>query len=168
MVDGQWSTAASLRGPALLVTASLAPFQVHFLRGDVCTGSLQMSGAFQDLRVWQDAMSLAAMDYRTPNGFPRHELYGMMSQMRRAAVSVTSNIAEGKGHRSDREFVHYLYHARGSLYELQTQVLLAHELAYLSADAKESLIASITTVARSLTGLIRSMDCEAAVAGKRV
>jgi four helix bundle protein len=65
------------------------------------------------------------MVYRTTNGFPPHELYGMMSQMRRAAVSVTSNIAEGKGHRSDREFVHHLYHARGSLYELQTQVLLA-------------------------------------------
>ena len=63
-----------------------------------------MPSSFRDLRVWQEAMKLTAEIYRGRIGFPRHELYGLSSQMRRAAVSVPSNIAEGKGHRSDKEF----------------------------------------------------------------
>lgn len=70
-------------------------------------------------------MKLAAEVYRCTEGFPKHEVYGLTSQIRRASVSVPSNIAEGKGHRSEREFSHYLYHARGSLFELETQLLLA-------------------------------------------
>ena len=72
-------------------------------------------------------MKLTAEVYRGTISFPRHELYGLSSQMRRAAVSVPSNIAEGKGHRSDKEFSHFLYHARGSLLELETQLLIAEE-----------------------------------------
>jgi four helix bundle protein len=75
--------------------------------------------SFRDLGVWQEAMKLTAEVYRGTISFPRHELYGLSSQMRRAAVSVPSNIAEGKGHRSDKEFSHFLYHARGSLLELE-------------------------------------------------
>ncbi len=63
-----------------------------------------MSGSYQDLRVWQQAMTLAAEVYGATERFPRHELYGLTSQIRRAAISVPSNIAEGKGHRSDKEF----------------------------------------------------------------
>ncbi len=63
-----------------------------------------MSASFKDLRVWQEAMKLAVDVYRTTAEFPRHELYGLSNQLRRAAVSIPSNIAEGKGHRSDREF----------------------------------------------------------------
>ncbi len=117
-----------------------------------------MSGSFQDLRVWQQAMTLAAAAYKATELFPKHELYGMTSQIRRAAVSVASNIAEGKGHRSDREFLHFLFHARGSLFELETQILLAQQLQYMSEEKTKELIGLVTVVARSLTGLINSLD----------
>jgi four helix bundle protein len=67
------------------------------------------NSSFQDLRIWQESMDLTVEIYRATNGFPRHEIYGLVSQMRRAAVSVPSNIAEGKGHRSDPEFVRFLF-----------------------------------------------------------
>src|SRR5271168_1054435 len=79
-----------------------------------------MSASFKDLLVWQDGMKLAIEVYRVTAEFPRRELYGLSQQLRRAAVSVPSNIAEGKGHRSNREFGHFLLHARGSLLEVQT------------------------------------------------
>jgi four helix bundle protein len=73
------------------------------------------SSSFRDLRVWQEAMILAREIYKITAGFQRHEVYGLSQQLRRAAVSVASNIAEGKGHLSDKEFVHFLFHERGSL-----------------------------------------------------
>ena len=78
------------------------------------------ASSFRDLRVWQQAMDLALETYRATGAFPKYELYGLAQQMRRAAVSVASNIAEGKGHRSDKEFQRFLFHARGSLLELET------------------------------------------------
>jgi len=83
------------------------------------------ASSFQDLRVWQEAMQLAVEIYRSTADFPKHELYGLSQQIRRAAVSLPSNIAEGKGHHSNKEFVHFLFHARGSLLEGQTQLILA-------------------------------------------
>ncbi len=74
--------------------------------------------------------------------------------MRRAAVSVPSNIAEGKGHYSDKELLHHLYHARGSLLEVETQVLLAQRLQYIAAENSEALLKATEAVGRSLTGLI--------------
>jgi four helix bundle protein len=124
-----------------------------------------MSGSFQDLRVWQQAMTLAAATYKTTESFPKHELYGITSQIRRAAVSVASNVAEGKGHRSDREFLHFLYYARGSLFELETQILLAQQLQYISEEKTKELIGSVTVVARSFTGLINSLDESHVTAG---
>lgn len=122
-----------------------------------------MSGSsFRDLRVWQEAMKLAADIYRNTAGFPRHELYGLSQQIRRAAVSVPSNIAEGKGHRSDREFSHFLFHARGSLLELQTQLLIAEELQYLSREETQQLLAGAEGVGRALSGLINSLRDKAA------
>ncbi len=115
------------------------------------------SSSFRDLRVWQEAMKLTAEIYRDTVEFPRHELYGLSSQMRRAAVSVPSNIAEGKGHRSDKEFLHFLFHARGSLLELQTQLLIAEELQYLSREDGRRLSAMCEGVGRALNGLINSL-----------
>jgi four helix bundle protein len=80
----------------------------------------------------------------------------LSSQMRRAAVSVPSNIAEGKGHHSDKEFSHFLFHARGSLLELQTQILIAEELQYLSREDGQQLSAMCEGVGRALSGLINS------------
>lgn len=116
------------------------------------------SSSFRDLRVWQEAMKLTAEVYRNTVDFPRHELYGLSSQMRRAAVSVPSNIAEGKGHHSDKEFSHFLYHARGSLLELQTQLLIAEELQYLSRENGQRLSAMCECVGRALSGLIKSLQ----------
>src|ERR1700756_3727187 len=99
-----------------------------------------MPSSFKDLRVWQEAMRFAVDVYRATAQFPRHELYGLSQQLRRAAVSVPSNIAEGKGHRSDREFGNYLLHARGSLLETQTQVMIARELQYMNCEEAKRLL----------------------------
>jgi four helix bundle protein len=121
-----------------------------------------MSASFRDLRVWQEAMKFAVEIYRVTSAFPRHELYGLSQQMRRASVSVPSNIAEGKGHRSDREFGHFLLHARGSLLEVQTQVMIAEELQYLGSEEAKRLLASADAIGRSLNSLINSMNVKAA------
>ena len=116
-----------------------------------------MSSSFRDLRVWQDAMKLAAETYRVTAEFPKHELYGLSQQMRRAAVSVPSNIAEGKGHRSDKGFANFLFHARGSLLELETQTDIARALTYLTEEQAEHLLRQTKLVGRSLTGLINAL-----------
>ena len=116
-----------------------------------------MSSSFKDLRVWHEAMKFAIDVYRATSNFPKHELYGLSQQLRRAAVSVPSNIAEGKGHRSDREFRNFLLHARGSLLEVQTQIMIAQELQYISPEEGKGLLASSDAIARSLNSLINSM-----------
>jgi four helix bundle protein len=121
-----------------------------------------MSSSFKDLRVWQEAMRLVYEVYRGTVDFPKHEIYGLTQQMRRAAVSVPSNIAEGKGHRSDREFTHFLFHARGSLLELQTQILIARELQYLTEEGTRLLLGAAERVGRALSGLINSLSDRAA------
>jgi four helix bundle protein len=120
-----------------------------------------MSVSFKDLRVWQEAMKFVVDIYRATAQFPRPELYGLSQQVRRAALSVPSNIAEGKGHRSDGEFGRFLLHARGSLLEVQTQLMIAKELQYLSSQEAESL-AKADTIGRSLNSLINSMREKAA------
>ena len=99
-------------------------------------------------------MSLAEAVYRVTFGFPKPELYGLVSQMRRAAVSVPSNIAEGKGRRSDPDFVRFLLHARGSLLELQTQVLIARRLQYLSEQEAADMCRRSEGIGRGLNALI--------------
>jgi four helix bundle protein len=120
------------------------------------------TSSFRDLRVWQEAMKLTAEIYRSTTAFPRHELYGLSQQIRRAAVSVPSNIAEGKGHRSDKEFVHFLLHARGSLLELQTQLMISEELQYIGREDGQRLLGLAEGVGRALSGLINSMSNKAA------
>jgi four helix bundle protein len=102
-------------------------------------------------------MKLASETYRLTANFPKHELYGLSQQMRRAAVSVPSNIAEGKGHRSDKGFANFLFHARGSLLELETQVELARDLGYLSVENREFLLRDTKVVGKGLTGLINHL-----------
>jgi four helix bundle protein len=121
-----------------------------------------MPASFKDLRVWQEAMKFAVEVYRITDQFPKHELYGLTQQLRRAAVSVPSNIAEGKGHRSDCEFGHFLLHARGSLLEIQTQVMIAEELQYLKSEDAKRLLATSDAIARSLNSLINSLGQKAA------
>ena len=117
-----------------------------------------MPSSFRDPRVWNEAMSFVLEIYRATEQFP--ELYGLSQQLRRAAVSVPSNIAEGKGHRSDREFVHFLLHARGSLLEVQTQIMIAHELQYIEPARSQGLLSSADAIGRSLNSLISAMRGE--------
>lgn len=119
-----------------------------------------MPSSFRDLRVWQDAFRLSVETYRKTADFPKHELYGLSQQMRRAAVSVPSNIAEGKGRRTNREFTQFLYNARGSLLELQTQVMISQELGYISEKESRELLDEATQVGRSLAGLINAIQSD--------
>ena len=119
-----------------------------------------MAQSFTDLRVWQQAMDLIEHIYRDTEEFPKPELYGLVSQVRRAAVSVASNIAEGKGAGTDREYCRFLFHARGSLMEVQTQIMIAARLNYLSEGAANQLLRRCEQVGRSLAGLINSMSEE--------
>ena len=113
-----------------------------------------MSGTYRDLEVWQSAMNLTLNIYRATQKFPVHELYGLSSQLRRAAVSVASNIAEGKGRSSDKELVQFLNHARGSSYELQTQLQIAESLGYLTRRDFEQLIGQTDSVGKMLNRMI--------------
>ncbi len=113
-----------------------------------------MSGTFRDLKVWQAAMRLTVNIYRATERFPSHELYGLSSQLRRAAVSVASNVAEGKGRSSDKELVQFLNRARGSSYELQTQLEIAESLGYLLSEDREELSAQAESVGRMLNAMI--------------
>jgi four helix bundle protein len=118
-------------------------------------------GSYRELRVWQQAMDFAVEVYRATEKFPKHELYGLTGQLRRAAVSIASNIAEGKGHKSDRDYSRFLFHARGSLYEAETQIALAARLGYLEEATGASLLNSATAIAGGLAGLINSMRPQA-------
>lgn len=113
-----------------------------------------MGGTYQDLRVWRNAMELRVNIYRATRKFPAEEIYGLSSQLRRAAVSVPSNIAEGKGRSSDKELLQFLCHARGSIYEIQTQLEIADSLAYFSNEDRKRLSEQADDVARMLNGMI--------------
>lgn len=116
-----------------------------------------MANSFRDLRVWQQAINLALAVYKATEFFPKHEIYGLAQQMRRAAVSVASNIAEGKGRWSTKEFRHFLFNARGSLLELETQIVIAEKLEYFTGGQLTDLRAAATQVGRSLAGLLNSL-----------
>jgi four helix bundle protein len=121
-----------------------------------------MADAYQDLIAWRKATQLALEIYRCTRSFPKDELYGLTSQMRRAAVSVASNIAEGKGRYSPKEFAQFLYRARGSLLELQTQLFIAGKLNCLEALASRRIKAEADELGRILNGLTTSIQnrCE--------
>jgi len=115
------------------------------------------TNSYRDLRIWREAVDLALVVYRATAQFPKHELYGLTSQMRRAAVSVSSNIAEGKGHNSDGDFSRFLFHARGSLLELQTQIAIARGLEYLTMENATTLTRTTDDLGRGLNGLIQAV-----------
>jgi four helix bundle protein len=114
----------------------------------------RIAGTYEDLKVWRRAMDLVVCIYRCTASFPRQEVYSLTSQMRRSAVSVPSNIAEGKGRHSRKELLQFLFHARGSLLELRTQITIAKELEYLSGTEGEKLTNHADEVGRPLNGLI--------------
>jgi four helix bundle protein len=117
-----------------------------------------MAQHFKDLIAWQKAMDLVNALYDATDAFPQREIYSLTNQMRRAAVSVPSNIAEGQARYSNREFRHFLRNSRGSLAELETQVLIAQRRDYLSEPQAAELIKRTDEVGRILGGLINSLS----------
>jgi four helix bundle protein len=113
--------------------------------------------SYRELLVWQKAKALAAQTYRATDQFPKNETYGLTSQIRRAAVSVASNIAEGQGRLTVGEFLHFLGQARGSLLELDTQLAIALDLTYLKQDQHEILDHGAYQVLGLLNRLIESL-----------
>jgi four helix bundle protein len=109
--------------------------------------------SYRDLLVWQKGMLLAKMTYKLTAGFPNSERFGLVSQMRRAAISVPSNIAEGQARQGKREFVQFLSHAEGSLAELDTQLLLAVELGYCSESTATPIGSLVTELQKMVTAL---------------
>ena len=111
----------------------------------------------RDLVVWQKAMDLVVLIYQATAAFPKHELYGLTSQLRRAAVSIPANVAEGQGRRSKSEFCQFLGNARGSLLELDTHLELALRLKYLTNSQHERIHKDVVEVGRLANGLMRSL-----------
>ena len=111
---------------------------------------------YRDLDVWKLSLQLVADIYRLTETFPRFEVYGLASQMQRAAVSIPSNIAEGSGRKTTKDFVHFLYVAKGSMLELETQIEIARILSY-TQDIDE-LIISIKRLRSMITALINSLE----------
>jgi four helix bundle protein len=117
-----------------------------------------MGCSYRDLIVWQKAIAMVTEFYRSTHCFPREETYGLTSQLRRAAVSVASNIAEGQGRLSRKEFRQFLGQARGSLIEMETQVVIAGNLGYLAPETSKLLMDRPGEVSRLLHRLIESLQ----------
>ena len=123
-----------------------------------------MAKGFFDIKAWQKADDLAVDVYETTESFPRHQLYSLTNQMQRAAVSVAANIAEGSGRRTPRDYIRFLYIAKGSLTELEYYIHLAKRLGYLIQEDHQRLDVLQDETARILTGFIRFKEQEANVA----
>lgn len=109
---------------------------------------------FRDLQVWQRSMALARQVYAVTEGFPRREIFGLTSQLQRAAVSVPSNIAGGRGRTTDRSSAFFLEQAQGSLYELQTQMELAGDLRLARPEESEKIVAEAAEISSMIHGLL--------------
>jgi four helix bundle protein len=114
--------------------------------------------SYRDLIVWQKSVDLVVCVYNNTRAFPREEIYGLTSQLRRAAVSVPSNIAEGHSRNSTGEFKQFLGHSKGSLSEMETQIVIAEKLSYISTEVTKTLLAKTSEISRMLNGLSAKLE----------
>ena len=114
--------------------------------------------SYRDLKVWQQAMTLADQCYRITRQFPKEELYGMTSQVRRSAASVAANIAEGHGRNSRGEYIQFLRVAQGSLKELETHLILATRVGLMSSGIIDNALQQSEGLGKMLRALIRSLE----------
>jgi four helix bundle protein len=128
------------------------------VRGEGETFEMSVVQTYRDLIAWQKGMELVIAVYRLTEKLPRDERFGLTNQLRRAAVSIPSNIAEGFGRGSDAEFQRFLSIARGSLFEVETQVEIARSLTYFSEHDRSNLMRRTDEVGRVLRGLSKSID----------
>jgi four helix bundle protein len=117
-----------------------------------------MTAGHKSLDVWKMSMDLVTRVYEVTKHFPKDELYGLTSQIRRAAVSIPSNIAEGRARTGTRDYMRFVSIARGSAAELETQLLISKNLSYLTEDALTPLYADVNRVGRMLSGLISKLE----------
>ncbi len=113
---------------------------------------------YKELVAWQKSMDLVEWVYQVTKKFPRDELYGLTNQIRRAVVSVASNIAEGQGRQTTKEFLNFLSMAYGSLMEVETQTMIASRLRYVDQIEEQTGLSRIAEVARLLNGLRKSLE----------
>ena len=113
---------------------------------------------YKELKVWQKSYKFCLKVYKITGTFPKEEIYGLVSQIRRSAVSVPSNIAEGYGRKTTADYIRFLYIAYGSLCELETQIMLSDDLRFFEHAEMESLRADLSEVERMLKTLIRSLE----------
>ena len=132
----------------------------------VAKGTSMTSRNYSDLVTWRKAMALVESTYKATKSLPREEMYGLTAQMRRAAVSIPSNIAEGQGRRKDGNFLHALLIAYGSLRELETQVILAQRLRFIADAQSRALLHECGEVGRLLNGLMQSIEARMAMAAR--
>ena len=116
------------------------------------------SSDYRQLKVWQKAMDLTVEIYSLIKYLPREETYALSDQLRRSAVSIPSNIAEGQGRNSDKEFVNFLSIARGSLWELETQIEICELLSYIDSSQKENVLTQTEEVGKMLNALAHSIE----------
>jgi four helix bundle protein len=114
--------------------------------------------SYRDLKVWQKGIELVVECYQQSDSFPRSELYGLTSQLRRAAASIPCNIAEGKGRRSTKSYLHFLDVSYGSLMEVETLVEAAWRLKFLPTEARDSLLNRSGEIGRMINGLIVALE----------
>ena len=112
----------------------------------------------KDLKVWQKSMEFVVVIYTMTKDFPKEEQFGIVSQMRRAAISIPSNIAEGYGRVYGKETIKFLSNALGSASELETQIIISKDLGFISTDCLKQLLDQIEEIIRMLSALIKSID----------
>lgn len=116
------------------------------------------SQGYENLDVWQKSMNLVTDIYAATSKFPKEELYTLTSQIRRAAISIPSNIAEGRSRRTTRDFMRFVVIARGSVAELETQLRIGQNLSYLTSEQVKTLLDNLKEIGRMLSGLIAKLE----------
>ena len=117
-----------------------------------------MNRSYKNLKVWEKATDLVLLVYKATKAFPKDEIYGLTSQLRRAAVSVPSNIAEGSERRSDQDFIRFLRMAGGSLAELETQLYIALKLHYIDEVSQMAAMQASQEVGKMINGLVSGLE----------
>jgi four helix bundle protein len=114
--------------------------------------------SFKDLRIWQEGIKLVKEIYLLSKGFPKDEMYGLASQMRRCSVSIPSNIAEGFRSYHNKEYKQFLYISLGSCAELETQIIISHGLGYIKEESKKEIVEKIKYICKMTSRLIQKLD----------
>ncbi|MFN0050448.1 MAG: four helix bundle protein [Cytophagales bacterium] len=113
---------------------------------------------FRQLKIWEKVMDLVILTYAITSKFPSDERFGLISQINRCSVSIPSNIAEGTGKSTDKDFAYFLSHSFGSLYELETQIIISFKLKYLSENSYNDVIEQIFILEKMIVGFIKNLN----------